>query len=371
MIMINLIVLQPTSLCNLNCSYCYVPNRKDKTKMSFEILETVFKKTLSSKSVAQNIEFLWHAGEPLTVGLDYFKQAVMLQKKHNTLNKKITNTIQTNGTLINENWCKFFKENLFNIGLSIDGPSYLHDEIRVTWSDKPSLKKALKGAKMLQSHGIQPGVVCVLTNKSLDYPSEIFHFFKENNLNWIGFNVEEIEHVNSSSSLNKEKETLERFTNFISLFYELWKQNIKTFNVREFSDIISSIRQKQSNLNFTRNPLETQKGGILTFDKYGNISPYSPEFSGVKSDRYKDFIIGNIKINSIEDVFYSNSYELISESVKKSTQSCKSTCEYYDLCGGGFLSNKFFENGQIESTETTTCKLRVKTITDVILSKLN
>jgi len=339
--------------------------------LNLTILESIFNKTLNSDLVSNFVEFLWHAGEPLTVGLKYFENALELQKKYNRSGKHIVNTIQTNGTLLNDDWCRFFKLNSFNIGISIDGPAHLHDKIRVTWGNKPSLKNALQGAALLRSHGIKPGVVCVLTNDSLSYPLEIFNFFYENELNWVAFNVEEIEHANQTSSLNTESKTIEKFTYFISTFYDLWEKNITSFNVREFSDLISSIRQKQKSTNFSRKPLETQKDGILTFDKYGNISPYSPEFSGVKSERYEDFIIGNIKINSIEDVFYSNAYKRINNSVRISVESCKNNCEYFDLCGGAFLSNKFFENGDIESTETTTCKLKVQTITDVILSKLN
>jgi uncharacterized protein len=339
--------------------------------MSDLVIEKIFEKTLNSNLVSDNIEFLWHAGEPLAAGLPFFEKAMNLIKKHNNKGKNIINTIQTNGTLINESWCSFFKKNSFNIGLSIDGPDFLHDAIRVTWGNKPSHKKALDGAKLLHKHNIIPGVVCVLTQNSLDYPHEIFNFFIENNLHWIGFNVEEIEHAHELSSLNRTERTSEKFYNFISVFYDLWKVNVDKFSVREFSDIVSSIKRKQDNPFFFRKTLETQDLNIITFDKYGNISPYSPEFSGVESQDYNNFIIGNIKINEIEDITYSTNYKKIQKVIHQSIDNCKNECDYFDICGGGFFSNKFFENGKIDSTETVTCNLRVKAITDVIISKFS
>src|SRR5215472_9460203 len=102
------VVIQPTSLCNLNCAYCYVPNRHEASIMDAATLESVIEATLQSRFVADEVEFLWHAGEPLTAGLDFYARSVELIRRWNHCNIKVMNSIQTNGTLLNERWSRFF-----------------------------------------------------------------------------------------------------------------------------------------------------------------------------------------------------------------------------------------------------------------------
>ena len=122
----SLFVLQPTSFCNLNCRYCYVPDRLNKDKMTSEVLEASIR-CLFAEKVSGHVQFLYHAGEPLFVGIDFYKLALQLVDKYKSPNVSVKHSIQTNGVLIDESWAKFFLENDFSIGVSIDGPKFLHD----------------------------------------------------------------------------------------------------------------------------------------------------------------------------------------------------------------------------------------------------
>lgn len=183
---IKLIVLQPTSLCNLNCQYCYVPGRKDSTRMSEQTLENVIAKVLRSSIVDENVEFLWHAGEPLTVGIDFYKKVMTYIQKHNNQDRRIRNRLQTNGTLLTPDWCEFLLENDFQIGISIDGPAMLHNRNRIDWSGKGSHHLVMRGLKLLKEYGLSFGGLCVLTRESLNYPREIFNFFTPMVFNRLG-----------------------------------------------------------------------------------------------------------------------------------------------------------------------------------------
>ncbi len=367
---INLVVIQPTSLCNLNCKYCYVPNRKNSTLIKPQVLEQIFKKTLSLKFKSPFIEFLWHSGEPMLAGINFYKNVIQLQKKYNLNNVTIRNTIQTNGILIDSNWAKFFKENDFSIGVSLDGPSFINDANRVTWGGKPTTEKVLQGIQHLKKEGITPGILSVISEKSLDYPKEIFDFFYNHELYWIGFNVEEIENANKSTSLKSQNSVDIRYRNFMSTLYDLWKSKVPKTEIREFVDIVNVINDKSEKNNYYREPDETVDFKIITIQKNGDISTYSPEFAGMKSEKYNDFVIGNILNDDLINLSSNANFKKIKRDVNLSISNCANECFYFDLCGGGFLSNKLAENGKLESTETTGCLLHRKVLTDVVFEKL-
>lgn len=125
-----LIIIQPTSFCNLNCRYCYVPFRQDHNFMSDEVLDSAIKLSLESPFLQNEVEFLYHAGEPLTVGIDFYKKAMQFIERYNSKNINVINNIQTNGVLLNDKWCTFLKDYHFKVGISIDGPEFLHDKNR-------------------------------------------------------------------------------------------------------------------------------------------------------------------------------------------------------------------------------------------------
>src|SRR3954454_3780233 len=142
---ISLVVLQPTSLCNLNCRYCYVPERMNASVMDDQTLELAIGKVLRSSLTAPSVEFLWHAGEPLTVGMGFYRRACDFVKMHNQRQLRVRQTIQTNATLIDRDWCQFFADEKFGLGVSVDGPEFLHDKQRSNWSGRGSHKKVMRG----------------------------------------------------------------------------------------------------------------------------------------------------------------------------------------------------------------------------------
>ncbi|MFN7096603.1 MAG: cyclophane-forming radical SAM/SPASM peptide maturase GrrM/OscB [Gammaproteobacteria bacterium] len=369
-----IIVIQPTSLCNFNCSYCYLPGREQRDVMTFETLDKIFKIAFHSIENDGFLHFNWHSGEPLLMKINFYETALTMIKKYNKYNISYMNSIQTNGALINEKWCDFFKRNNFNICVSIDGPSFLHDANRRTWSNRPTHVISLKGLKLLNDFAISHSILAVLTRESLKYPVEMYNFLIENNINSIGFNLEEISGSNLSSSidlLSAKEDIAQLYTNFINTFFDLWKKDDCKIQVREFRDILNFLNEKKKNNNYIINKYEQNGLSIISILKNGDISTFSPEMANGDAEDTKKFIIGNIhSITHFSDLLNSESYLNISKAVKSGQEKCRAECAYFDICGGGYPAIKYYEHGKFDCTETTNCVLTVQSFTDILLEKL-
>ena len=169
--------------CNLRCTYCFYTEKEHlygdvgRYRMSGEVLESYIRQYIASHDTPE-IAFAWQGGEPTLLGLNYFKKVVALQRKY-AHGKTITNSIQTNGTLLTEEWCRFFMEHDFLVGLSIDGPPELHDQFRISAGGTPSSEKVLEGAKLLSAHGVAFNTLTVVNNVNADHPLTVYRFLKE------------------------------------------------------------------------------------------------------------------------------------------------------------------------------------------------
>lgn len=162
--------------CNLKCKYCFFfpEDQSTQRQMPYPILEKFTKEYLEGFN---DNTFVWHGGEPLSAGLKFYQQAMQLQKEYRFPGNKINNQIQTNLTLVTEEWAKFFKENNFHIGGSLDGPEHVHDMLRKNRGGKGSFKKAISGYKTLQKEGLRPGIIAVVTKQTLPYLEDVLNFF--------------------------------------------------------------------------------------------------------------------------------------------------------------------------------------------------
>lgn len=177
--------------CNLRCKYCYYLEKAHLYRnaparvMSDELLERFVQEYIQAQTMSQ-VLFTWHGGEPLMRPLSFYRKAVALQEKY-AFGRQIDNTIQTNGTLLTDEWCEFFKEHNWLVGISIDGPQEFHDEYRRTASDKPSWQKVMRGIRLLRKHGVEWNAMAVVNDFNAGYPLEFYHFFKEMGAKYIQF----------------------------------------------------------------------------------------------------------------------------------------------------------------------------------------
>ncbi len=170
-------------ICNLDCTYCFYlekqklyPRQRNFT-MSPVVLESFIRQKIEAHQT-EIVSFSWQGGEPTLLGLDFFRQVVNFQRKYSN-GKYITNGFQTNGILLNDAWCKFFKEHNFLIGISIDGPEELNDRFRKNKGGKPTFRNIMRGISYLQNHGVDFNTLSVVHKDNSYYPLEIYHFLKE------------------------------------------------------------------------------------------------------------------------------------------------------------------------------------------------
>ena len=364
---LQLLIVQATSFCNLDCSYCYLPDRQNKSKLDLDIFRLALSRVYESNLADGTFTVVWHAGEPLAAGLSFYQEALKISSTFESPDQKIRHTFQTNGTLLNNDWCDLIQKHEIKIGLSIDGPEFIHDENRMTRSGAGTYKKVKRAMDLLRERHIDYYTITVLTKNSLRHPDEIFEFFRDNSVSRIGFNLEEIEGIHKESSLSGPEAPAE-VRQFFQRFYQRYLEEGRPFHVREFDQIERALRHRTYRRAMSGQ--QTVPFRIITVGTNGDFTTFSPELLTMKSDIFSDFVIGNVKTSSFEEAYNSFKLRAIQNDINKGISNCQSTCNYFPVCGGGSPSNKMSELGRLDGTETMHCRLRHQALPEAILSYL-
>jgi uncharacterized protein len=363
---LDLLVIQPTPFCNIDCSYCYLPDRQSKKQISRDVLEAIFERVFASGLVERHFTIVWHAGEPCVLPPRFYEEAFAILARHNRAGVHVEHSFQTNGTLIDADWCAFIKANDVRIGVSVDGPAFLHDRYRRTRRGKGTHARVVEGMKLLRSEGIPFHVITVLTGESLDYPDELYEFYRQQGISSVGFNVEEIEGPHQHSSLEGSA-TYERVVRFFNRFFDLAKGE-SPLHVRELEGALGTIFGASDALSIRSH--EIMPLAIISVDCEGRFSSFSPELLGLKSEQYGDFEFGRVQSDRIQDVAGTTKFRAIRADIDAGVEKCRQNCPYFKYCGGGAPVNKYFENGSFDSMETMFCRLSKQAVLDAVLSKL-
>ena len=178
------VMTKPTgSICNLDCTYCFYLEKealypeRNKWAMPEEVLERYIEQYIAAQH-GEEVNFAWQGGEPTLLGVDYFRKIVALQQKH-AQGKKIFNALQTNGTLLDDEWCVFLRENQFLVGISIDGPRAIHDQYRVDKGGKPTFDRVMRGLERLKANRVEFNTLTCVQRRNAHHPLEVYRFLKE------------------------------------------------------------------------------------------------------------------------------------------------------------------------------------------------
>ncbi len=177
--------------CNLHCEYCFYREKKkffphnEPFRMSDEVLEAYTREYIESQP-DRSVVFDWQGGEPALLGIGFFERALDLQRKHNR-GKQIRNTLQTNGTILDDAWCAFLSKHEFLVGLSLDGPEAVHDAYRVDGDGRPTFTKVLNSMRMMQKCGVELNILAAVSSESSKHPVEVYRFFKQQGVRFIQF----------------------------------------------------------------------------------------------------------------------------------------------------------------------------------------
>lgn len=364
---LDLLVVQPTPFCNLDCSYCYLPDRGSRRRMSDAVLERVFERVAESELARRPYTVVWHAGEPLVLPPAWYEGAFARAARHGRADAPVTHSFQTNATLLDDGWCELFLRHGVRVGVSVDGPAFLHDARRRTRSGRGTHARVMAGLCALRRHGVPFHVITVLTREALDYPDEIFAFYVEHGIEHVGLNVEEIEGPNERSSL-AASDAVARYRAFMSRFFDLAMAEDPPLRVREFGSMIAATLHAAP-----ERPSPAQEAtpfAIVSVDTQGDFSTFSPELLGLPSERYGGFAVGNVMRDSFADAARSPRFLAMAADVAAGVGRCAASCAWFRFCGGGAPANKHFENGSFDSTETLFCRLHRQALADVVLDKM-
>ncbi len=364
---VRLLVLQPTPFCNLDCDYCYLPNRDDRSRLPFEVLDAALARVLDSPYLDGGFNLLWHAGEPLTMPIAFYDAAtarIQQALEHRGLPPHtITQSLQTNATVIDAAWCDCFERNGIHVGVSMDGPAFLHDAHRRTRTGRPTHAAVMRGIDWLQRRAIPFQVICVLTADALDHADALFDFFVAHGITDVGFNMEETEGENAASSLERP-DGEGRYRAFLERFWQRSMADPDALRLREFEGITALACSDQR---LAATDMNTPFV-IVNVDARGNVSTFDPELLSVPTAEYGDFAFGNVLTASLEELAATPKFQRVHRAIHSGVERCRSGCAYFGLCGGGAGSNKYWEAGTFDCSETQACRYRIQLVADVVLA---
>lgn len=371
---VRLLVVQPTPFCNLDCDYCYLPDRGDRSRLSFGVLEAALERVLDSPYFGGGFTLLWHAGEPLMVPIAFYDEATErirgLLERRGLPPGTVVQSLQTNATVIDAAWCDCFERNGIHVGVSMDGPAFLHDAHRVTRTGLPTHAAVMRGIDWLVRRQIPFQVICVLTADALDHADAIADFFLQHGIAEVGFNMEETEGLNSRSSLDAggaaQAALEQRYRGFMARLWQRSREQPGRLRIREFDGIASlacsQARMVQTDMN---TPFV-----IVNVDARGQVSTFDPELLSVKTAEYGDFSFGNVLDDSLESLAGTEKFRRVAAEIRAGVELCRSSCQHFGLCGGGTGSNKYWEHGRFDCTQTQHCRYRIQLVADVVLEGL-
>ena len=328
------VMLKPIgAVCNLGCTYCYYlekkelyPEKGNKTIMSDDLLERFVSQYIEAQTM-QPILFTWHGGEPLMRDISFYKKALELQRKY-AKGKQISNTLQTNGTLLNDEWCEFFRENNFLIGISIDGAKPFHDKYRTTKGLRPTFDHVLRGINLLKKHGVEYNIMGVVNDFNINYPLEFYQFFKDIDSHYIQFSsaVER----DSNGNVTQWSVTPEKWGDFlIAIFNEWVRKDVGTYFVQYFDSALANWVGVDP--------------GICIFAKncgHAGVMEFNGDVYSCDHFVYPQYKLGNINDKTLIEMMYSTQQTDFGLAKSTSLSSQCKQCKYLFACRGECPKNR-------------------------------
>ena len=343
------VMLKPAGAhCNLACKYCYYLEKNNlyqnshRHLMSDDMLEQFTREYIEAQTMPQ-VLFTWHGGEPLMRSIDFYKKALALQKKY-AHGKQIDNVIQTNGTLLTDEWCEFFAKNHWLVGISIDGPQEYHDHYRVTPAGKPSWEKVMQGISLLKKHRVEWNAMAVVNAYNAEHPLEFYHFFRDNGCQYLQFTpiverLTEHEDGRTLASLADDREipladasvTPQQWGNFLCTIFDDWVRHDvgKTF-VEIFDCTLANWMGVLP--------------GICAYSKecgHAGVMEHNGDVYSCDHFVFPEYKLGNIREQSLIDMLYGEKQQAFSRLKHTSLpRQCKE-CDMEFACHGECPKNRF------------------------------
>lgn len=346
------VMLKPAGAhCNLACKYCYYLEKNklyptaQRHLMSDEMLEQFTREYIEAQTMNQ-VLFTWHGGEPLLRSIDFYRKALSLQQKY-AGGRRIDNVIQTNGTLLTDEWCEFFAQNHWLVGISIDGPQPYHDHYRLTAAGKPSWKKVMQGIKLLKKHGVEWNAMAVVNAYNVNHPLEFYRFFKENGCQFLQFTpiVERLTRHEDGRTLaslaDKDEISLseasvapEQWGYFLCAIFDEWvRKDVGKIFVEIFDCTLANWMGISP--------------GICAYSKecgHAGVMEHNGDVYSCDHFVFPEYKLGNIRDHSLIDMLYGEQQQEFSRLKHSSLpRQCKE-CDMEFACHGECPKNRFMKD---------------------------
>ncbi|RSM55053.1 radical SAM protein [Actinoplanes sp. ATCC 53533] len=344
------VIVQPATLCNLDCDYCYLPGRHRQTLMPVKVTERLAN-SLAAQPADLPIEVVWHGGEPLTTPLAHMRSLLTPFEPLRTAGR-VRHGVQTNATLITPGWVDLLREYHFQVGVSVDGPKTLN-ATRVDRAGRSSFTRTLTGIDRLKAAGIAFSVICVVTADSITFPDELIGFFADLGCASVGFNIEELEGLNA----HRCQVTAEQAQEFWARLWHL-RSAYPQLRIRDLDRLRGWIAHAKAG---NETPASVYDP-IPTVSATGQVVVLSPELLGVTAARYDDFIVGNVLTEPLPAMMARLKGVSYVREFDTGLRRCAVECEFWSFCRGAQAGNRFFEHGRFDITETNYCRTTYQAI---------
>lgn len=375
---VKLFILQATTACNLNCRYCYIPaqTRAVQQLMPVDVLHKALDRLIEYGRLDPHLNFLWHAGEPLTAPLAFYEQALTLIEDRLsghpcTSHVSPQHSLQTNATLITPAHCDFFKRFNVQVGVSLDGPAILHNANRTDRQGDGSFAAVMRGVALLKAYEVPFGVTTVITPALLEHADALFEFYEAHQLTHLAFNVERSSVQRRSSLAIQDIRT--RYRSFLARFWQRVKQSPEPFVIRDLLHLMYHLypasQDGPDRAQFFYDRTSPFNG--ITVDQRGDTSFFTYDLYHIEpTPGEHPFVFGNVFDRAFQDMMAQPRAHAVWREILTGKRACEQQCPYYFCCGGNAPGYKYEEHGTFEATETLYCQLSYQVPTDLLLEDL-
>jgi uncharacterized protein len=338
------VMAKPTgAICNLDCAYCFFLSKEQLYPnstfvMSDDVMESYIRQTIEAHS-GPEITIAWQGGEPTLMGRDFFRRAMGVVKRYQKPGTMINNTIQTNGVLLNEEWCTFLRENNFLVGISVDGPRHMHDVYRVDKGGQPTFDKVLKAVRLMQRMNVEFNVLCTINSVNAQHPLEVYRFFRDElGARYIQL-IPIVERINDDgrtvfqqgSRVTDRSVASEQYGRFLNAIYDEWvSRDVGEVFIQLFDGILMSWYRGESSLCIFRSTC----GDAVALEHNGDL--YS-------CDHFVEpkYLVGNILKTPLVQLMASDQQRRFGQDKSDSLPKYCRKCEYLFACHGECPKNRF------------------------------
>ncbi len=320
--------------CNLDCTYCYyleksaLYSRRQSLRMSEALLERYIAQHMAA-APAETILFSWHGGEATLLGIDTFRRIVELQEKHRPPGRKILNNLQTNGTLIDEAWCRFLAAAGFQVGLSLDGPRELHDAYRPTKGGRATHARVMEAYRLLRRHHVATDILCVVHRKNVRQPAAVYRFFKEIGVEFLQFLP--LVRRQGTNGVTPETVPARAYGEFLCRIFEEWAaHDIDRITIQNFHEAERPFLGFEHALCIFRETC----GDVVVVERNGDF--YSCDHFVDPAHR-----LGNIAETPLVELLENPRQRAFGERKKTALPRFCRSCEVLPLCNGGCPKDRF------------------------------